>query len=97
MPANGRRQLANAFATLRVLRRELSCRLPVELVYHGDAGMPSDLRLLFEVRHAPCQLHVSAVLSIPWLRIRAGQESGPSNTSRVTLTPDLSRLDILPA
>ena len=61
MPANGRRQLANAFATLRVLRRELSCRLPVELVYHGDAGMPSDLRLLFEVRRAPRQVRLLAV------------------------------------
>ncbi len=51
VPASGRKQLANAYASLRVLRRELACRLPVVLVYHGDASMPADLRLLFEVRH----------------------------------------------
>ena len=53
VPASGRKQLANAFASLRVLRGELNCRLPIELVYQGDAGMPADVRALFEVSPEP--------------------------------------------
>ena len=86
MPASGRKQLANAYASLRVLRRELACRLPVALVYYGDDGMPADLRPLFEVRRARQEPRPHAGTAAVWSPGQECDSGFPITPPRATCT-----------
>ena len=51
--AGGSKLLASAAVTLAVLRRELNCTLPVELVWHGSDEMDARTLAAFEREFAP--------------------------------------------
>lgn len=44
----GSKQLINTWVSLRALREQLHCDLPVELIYFGPDEMPSSIQQLFQ-------------------------------------------------
>lgn len=45
---------------LQVLREELDCQLPVEVIYNGPLEMTHEVLARFEARRRPCASHQHA-------------------------------------
>lgn len=61
-PAGGKKQLANAWVSISILRHHHGCTLPIELVYNGESEMPHNLKSI---------LKVSTMLLLPHLALLA--------------------------
>ena len=47
-PTGGAKQLINTWVSLKILRDELHCDLPVELIYFGPKEMPNGIRHILQ-------------------------------------------------
>ena len=55
-PAGGQKQLANAWVSMSILRHHHRCKLPIEMVYHGEREMPSIIQSILKVPFWPLLL-----------------------------------------